>query len=332
MSVMTAGAVNPALTGQSATQDHARRMNRVLDHIDRHLDHALPLEALAELAHFSPFHFHRLFTAWMGETLADYVRRRRLEVGALYLANQPDLPVLHVALNVGFGSGEAFARAFKLRFGHSPSAWRAHTPQRWAQELADVRRLSDRKIDQALRKFDQVPAAPLRDPTDLSNRKEEVCMQVRIETLAPVRVATMRHVGPYGPSVNRFWMDTFGPWCQRHGLVPGATAYGIGWDDPSISPAAKCRYDACVEVAANWSVPAPATASELPGGRYAVADFEGTLVDLSRAWTELLRDWLPASGWVIDGRPLFERMGPQARFDPVTGVLVCELCLPVKAR
>lgn len=319
-------------SGLGGTQDHARRMNRVLDHIDRHLDQPLNLDGLAELAHFSPFHFHRLFTAWMAETLADYVRRRRLEVGALYLANQPALPVLHVALNVGFGSGEAFARAFKQHFDQTPSQWRAHTPARWAQELAEVRRLADRKIDQAQRKTDQVPAAPLRDATDLFHTQEEVGMQVRLETLAPVRVAVMRHVGPYGPSVNRFWMETFGPWCQRHDLLAGATAYGIGWDDPTITPAAKCRYDACVEVPADWAVPAPATAATLPGGRYAVADFEGSLGALAVAWTELLRDWLPASGLQMDGRPLFERMGPQARFDPATGVLACELCLPVKAR
>src|SRR5207249_8434504 len=103
---------------------YERRMHKVLDHIDRQLDKPLDLESLAEVAHFSPFHFHRLFAAWMGETLGDYLRRRRIEVAAMRLSSQPRLPVLTAAIGVGFGSGEAFARAFKTRFGCSPTAWR----------------------------------------------------------------------------------------------------------------------------------------------------------------------------------------------------------------
>src|SRR5262245_63417925 len=113
-------------------------MHRVVEAIDRRLDQPLDLASLAAVAHFSPFHFHRLFAAWMGETLGDYLRRRRVETAASRLAAQPRLPVLQAALAVGFGSGEAFARAFKARFGSSPSAWRAR-----------------RKTDQADGKTDQ---------------------------------------------------------------------------------------------------------------------------------------------------------------------------------
>jgi AraC family transcriptional regulator len=73
-------------------------MHRVVEHIDRHLDEPLELETLAGVAHFSPFHFHRLFSAWMGETLGEYVRRRRLEIAAQRLISQPAVPVLQVAL------------------------------------------------------------------------------------------------------------------------------------------------------------------------------------------------------------------------------------------
>ena len=76
-------------------------MHKVLDHIDRQLDKPLDLESLAEVAHFSPFHFHRLFAAWMGETLGDYLRRRRIEVAAMRLSSQPRLSVLTAAISVG---------------------------------------------------------------------------------------------------------------------------------------------------------------------------------------------------------------------------------------
>ena len=119
-------------------------MHRVLEYVDRHLDEQLELDTLAKVADFSSFHFHRLFAAWFGETLGDYVRRRRLEVAALRLVAQPRLPVLQVALSVGFGSTEAFARAFKTRFGSTPTAWRQS-------------QVSNR--DQLKSKPDQAPAA-----------------------------------------------------------------------------------------------------------------------------------------------------------------------------
>ncbi len=100
------------------------RMHRVTAYIDQHLDQYLDLETLAEVAHFSPFHFHRLFSALMGETLGAYLRRRRCEVAATRLLAQPKLAVLQIALGVGFGSAEAFTHAFGARFGCSPTTWR----------------------------------------------------------------------------------------------------------------------------------------------------------------------------------------------------------------
>ena len=122
--------------------EYERRIHRVTAHIDQHLDQALDLEALAAVANFSAFHFHRLFRAWTGETLGDYLRRRRVEIGALRLVTQPSSTVLEVALAVGFGSGEAFARAFRQRFGATPSVWREQRNSGHA----------DRKLDQAKRR------------------------------------------------------------------------------------------------------------------------------------------------------------------------------------
>jgi AraC family transcriptional regulator len=129
--------------GRDSRAEYVAGMHRVIEHIDRALAEPLELDTLARVANFSPFHFHRLFTAWMGETLGDYLRRRRLEVAALRLVAQPRLPVVQVALSVGFGSTEAFARAFKVRFGTTPTGWRAS-------------QLSNR--DQLKSKLDQAPS------------------------------------------------------------------------------------------------------------------------------------------------------------------------------
>lgn len=320
--------MKPSDSNRAHALAYAQRMNRVLDHIDRHLDQALDLSTLADVAHFSAFHFHRLFAAWTGETLGDYLRRRRLEAAAVHLANLPRRPVVEVALAVGFGSGEAFARAFKLRFGCTPSAWREQTPQRWAEELQTVRAAARQsKPDQAGSKSGQAGAG---DSCDAERSpKPEPSMEVKISTLPPARVAYMRHVGPYGPSVGRFWAETFLPWRAAQGL-DRAACYGIGHDDPSVGDPAKFRYDACVEVPADFVAKSPAGITVLPGGRYAVAAFYGTGADIGLAWTEFLRDWLPASGLEPDGRPCFEYYPADGRYDPATGAFECRLCLPVR--
>lgn len=264
----------------------------------------------------------------MGETLGDYLGRRRLDVAALRLACRPPVPVLEIALTVGFGSGEAFARAFKRRFGLTPSAWRAATPQRWADELtATRRRHEERNLDQTMRKQNQSQDPDFRN--DLGSIKSELIMQVNITTLPAVRVAYMRHIGPYGASISRFWSETFLPWRMAHGL-DSAPCYGIGHDDPTITAPGKCRYDACVAVPADFVAKSPVSIAELPGGRYAVAQFKGTGPDIGLAWTELLRDWLPNSGMQADSRPFFEFYPSDACYNPDTGVFDCQICLPVR--
>lgn len=300
---------------------YTQRMNSVLDHIDAHLDETLELAPLAAVAHFSPDHFHRIFSAWMGETLGDYVRRRRLEVAAARLAGQQRQAILHIALSVGFGSGEAFARAFKTHFGQTPSAWRATTAARWNSELLHVRRRSNPDQD--------ANAAAHDNPEVTATHLQAFSMQVSLATLPPTRVAYLRHSGPYGPSIAAFWQQQFLSW-MRANQLEGRPCYGIGHDDPGITAAADCRYDACVEIPADFHPRGQAGVALLPGGRYALAAYRSDGPGIGRAWTEFLRDWLPGSGLQMDSRPFFEHYPVDAEHDPVTGIFTCQLCVPVK--
>jgi AraC family transcriptional regulator len=154
-------------------------------------------------------------------------------------------------------------------------------------------------------------------------------MDVTLTTLPPARIAYLRHIGPYGEGVGRFWRETVLPWLVAEGLA-GRPLYGIGRDDPKITEPAKCRYDAGVEVPDDFVARAPAVIGTLPGGRYAVMPFFGTSADMETAYTRLLREWLPASGMQMDGRPLFEYIPVDAKRDPQTGAFECRLCLGVR--
>jgi AraC family transcriptional regulator len=95
--------------------EYAARFNRVLDYIQAHLPEAMDLETLASVACFSPYHFHRLFHGWMGETLHDFIFRLRVERAATQLVYNPGKSITEIALDCGFSSSSTFARAFSVQ-------------------------------------------------------------------------------------------------------------------------------------------------------------------------------------------------------------------------
>jgi AraC family transcriptional regulator len=105
--------------------------------------------------------------------------------------------------------------------------------------------------------------------------------------------------------------------------------YGIGLDDPSIAPPDKCRYDACVEVAADAPVNAPFSVAQLPGGRYAMLEYSGDAARIGEAWANMFGQWLPTSGMQCADRPCFEWYREQDGMNEATGIFTCVLCIPV---
>jgi AraC family transcriptional regulator len=295
------------------------RMHRVSEYIDQHLDQYLDLETLAEVAHFSPFHFHRLFSAWMGETLGAYLRRRRCEVAATRLLAQPRLAVLQIALGVGFGSAEALTHAFNARFGCSPTSWRL-------QQSAS--HPSKSSCDQANSKTDQTRQEKSGNNGVPNSTSAEAPMQVEVIDRKPTPIAYLRYVGPYGEPIGAFWQTQAYPWMVTNGLL-GQARYGISHDDPKVTAPEQCRYDAGCEIPANFVATGNALRTVIPGGKYAALKYKGVVAEFPAAWDSLLRDWLPSSGLQLDSRPMFEYYPVDSRYDPATGVLECKLCVPV---
>lgn len=300
--------------------EYENRMHRVLAYIDQHLEQTITVGTLAEVAHFSPFHFHRLFSAWMGETIGDYLRRRRVEVAAMRLAAQPRTRVLNMALSVGFGSAEAFARAFKSRFGCSPTAWR--------EEQYSLRRANSNS-GQVNSKRGQTFQAPFVEHSASRDSNQEIRMKVTLVDRQPATVAYFRHLGPYGEPIARFWQETYVPWAVMNKLGADHARYGIAHDDPSITAPEQCRYDACAEVPPDFVATGGALKTTIPGGKYATLKFKGTVEQAEKTWAALLRDWLPSSGLQLDSRPCFEYYPKGAACDSEMGEFECDICIPV---
>jgi AraC family transcriptional regulator len=272
------------------------RINRVIDFIDAHLAETLDLSVLAAVAHFSPWHFHRVFQSITGETVAERVRRRRLEVAASRLLSSPPVPALRIALDVGFGSAEVFTRAFRAHFGVTPTAWRRGAFRDWAaQQHAEMSKFhqGDRKSNQAaIEAFFQDaelwPRGHVAEPAG-----------VEIKTLPDIRVAYMRYVGPYGSSgITLLWQE-FAAWCAEAGLMnPRRRMYGVSQDNPGVTPPEKCRYDACIEIDPEFT----------PSGDVSVQE----------------------SGYQMDDRPPLELYERDFAIDGSTGAFSCLLCLSVR--
>src|SRR3569623_2356914 len=119
---------------KTALQNYSERMQRVLDHIDRHLDGDLDLDTVRRVAAFSKFPFHRQFMATFGLSLHRYVQLARLKRASHRLASEGARSVTEIAMDAGYDAPDAIARAFRRRIGQSPASFRK-SPD-WAPWLA----------------------------------------------------------------------------------------------------------------------------------------------------------------------------------------------------
>lgn len=110
--------------------DYAARVDRVHAYLAEHLDRDLDLDHLAGVACFSPFHFHRIYHALQGETVAESVRRMRLHRAAIDLI-EGTVPIARIGTRAGYGSQAAFTRAFRSAYGTPPAAYRATSSGRF---------------------------------------------------------------------------------------------------------------------------------------------------------------------------------------------------------
>lgn len=250
---------------------YADRLDRALRLMAERPDEDLPIERLADAAALSPYHFHRVWTAIMGETVAETRRRIRLQRAAADLI-RGRLPIARVARRAGYANVASFGRAFRGAYGVAPAAYRARGG---------------------------IGVLPVGNHSD----GEDVMYEVAIRAFEGVRVAAMRHVGDYQQIGAVF--DRLTAWASARGLG-GARSFGVYHDDPASVPAARLRSDACVGVGPGVVGDGDVTVTEIPACRAAVLVFRGPYAELETAYRWLYGEWLPRSGEEPADRPCFE--------------------------
>ncbi len=317
------------------SDEYTARINRVLDHIELHLCEELTLGELARVASFSPFHFHRIFSALLGETLGHFIQRLRLERAASKLLHSPRDSVTEIALDCGFSSPSVFARAFRAHFGVSASEWRETGGERNPGA-------PNRKEGQAIRKErgEMAALSSYLDPASHQLRwriemkiESKLKAEVEVKELPELEVAYLRHVGPYQGNAalfGRLWGRLI-QWAIPRGLFrpPETTMLTVYHDDPEITEEEKLRLSVCLSVPPETAADGEFGRMTVAGGRYAVARFEIDARQFGEAWNAVYGGWLPKSGYQPDDRPPLEICRNNPEEHPEHKHLV-EICVPVR--
>jgi len=223
--------------------------------------------------------------------------------------------VTAVASEAGYGSTEAFDRAFKAHFGLTPSD--ARRQGRRAAAPSDDGRLPEALAARLHRLLQTADDGP-----DLG---------VEIRRIEPLRVAAMRQVGSYSEIGTLF--DRLMAWAGRHRMLgPTTRVLGLCYDDPEMTPPERCRYDACLALDSDQSVPPGSRVSEIliQGGEYAVAVHRGQHCDLPNTYALVCGQWCSRFGRELRDAPCIENYLNHARNTAVED-LRTEIYVPLEA-
>ncbi|ESQ90716.1 hypothetical protein ABAC460_07760 [Asticcacaulis sp. AC460] len=271
-------------------------IRKILWYVERHLDQALSLSDIARHAGVGRFHATRLFAYATGWPLMAYVRARRLSTAAKALTTVPD--ILTVAVASGYGSHEAFSRAFRAEFGLQPKA---------------------------LRQSGNLAQMTLTEPLIVTE-----VQPLPVQTPRHVKASAMTFAGlneHYNKDnltgIPALW-QRFHPYYGQIDGQKGGLAYGISHNFSDLNA---FDYLAAVEVEGDADLPKGFTRLKVAAHAYAVFEHRGHVSGITNTWRHIYEHWIPASGIRPIQAPCFERM--DERFDGRTGNGIIEIWIPV---
>lgn len=260
------------MSTSKARAGYEARLNRVIDHLYDHLEDDIRFDDLAGIACLSPWHWHRIYFAMRGETITATIRRLRLSRAAERLANS-DMVLEVIAGRAGYGSADAFGRAFREAYGKSPADYRA-TGSHAAFKAALL-------------------------------AQDGAGFPISIETLAPIRCASIAHSGAY-MQIDQAMGKLFTALAAQDIMARDQRMLAVFYDDPDLVPVENLRSRACSPVADGVTLAPPIEEAVLRGGLYARLRYQGPYADMKGAYRWLLGVWLPQSGHEADDAPVFE--------------------------
>jgi AraC family transcriptional regulator len=195
------------ILGRTVTT-YTERVNRAIDYVVSHLGEPVWLADVSRAAGMSPFHFHRVFQALVGVTVADFVKRQRLDKALFMMSHSRRYSLTQIALACGFPSSSDFSRSFKQRFGVAPSRFDL---ERWRDE--------HRSKLHAAAAAGEFAAQPHLEVLPAAHNPDR--FKVKIRALPARTVAYIRVSDPYRPGAVVDATKRLVAWSERHALADG---------------------------------------------------------------------------------------------------------------
>lgn len=319
-------------------EEYISRINRVLDYIEQNIDQELSLKELATVANFSPFHFHRIFRALVGETLNQFIQRLRIEKAAKMLIDAPRKSITEIALDCGFSSSATFARSFKEAYLMNASQWRQYYASPKSKNCKTNRNESKAFPSNSSYDF-RVSIKPFSYESPNQTRRSPMidknCINIEVKELPELNVAYARHIGPPNPDgdgeVVSALFEKVVKWAEPRDLLkdPSTQFLAVFHDDPEFTESDKIRTSACITVPSNTAVDGEIGQMTIPGGKFVVARFEIQSHEFEEAWDFLMGNWLPESGYQPDDRLCYELYHNDFQEHPEKKHIV-DICEPVR--
>ena len=300
-------------------QEYISRINRVIDYIESNLDQSLNLESLANVATFSPYHFHRIFSTFTGETLNNFIIRIRVEKAASLLLNNPEKPISEIAYYCGYNSNSVFSRVFRDRFNQSPSQYR----EKMLIELSKIGQTESKinKLNGSSNDYIRV--------VELTKKwKKLMKTNIGIKEMPELDLIYCRHKGQYD-QIGKAYEKLF-KWAGPRGLLnfPETKTATVYHDDPKVTDMENVRQSACITVAKDVKPEGEFGKFHLPKSKCAVGRFEIDVTEFEQAWSAMCI-WVSESGYQPDDKNPYELYYADPEHHP-ENKFELDICIPVK--
>lgn len=275
------------------SEDHIKSITKALHYIEQHLEHELTLELVANVAYYSPYHFHRIFKQFTNETLNNYIARKRVEKASADLLHRENLPISEVSMKHGFTSNSSFTRAFKKFYGVSPSNFRSLSKGKYSK----ISRLKS-KNGKPITTFEDYVCAENETNTTLMTSTIEVKPIEDIQTVG-ITCIGKQHLAP---TINRLL-----EWSGQNGLLrqPDFKIATIFYDSFKITAPENVRMSACLIVEEPVKTDGEVLLTTIKAGTYIIGHYKIGVHEFPITWRNLFK-WMNENGYKKRNEPPFE--------------------------